>query len=163
LLDIAQKYEDQLKLLFANITFDERFMFLSGASYRDVYRVSDSTWGQHEFVSIYKNEIIGYFKYTINRDSYYANNLQIVNFTCKPNIIFSKDLKQCLTNIFEKYKFRKLSYCCFIGNPIEKSYDKMTIKHGGRIVGIEKEASRLLDGNFYDCKLYEILKKDYKK
>ena len=84
-------------------------------------------------------------------------------FRSKPNLIFAKDLKQFLTNIFEKFQFRKLSYCCFVGNPVEESYDKMTLRHGGKIVGIEKEHFKLMDGNYYDCKLYEILKKDYKR
>lgn len=163
MLDIAQKYEDQLKLLFANIAFDMRFMFMIGSSYRDVYKASDSTWTRHEFVSIHNGEIIGYLKYSINRDSNVAYGMQIVNFTYKHNIIFAKDLKTFLNDIFKKYQFRKLKYSCYVGNPIEKSYDKMTLKYGGKIVGIQKENDKLLDGNYYDCKLYEILRKDYKK
>lgn len=163
MLDIAQKYEDRLKLLFANIAFDKKFMFLTGSSYNDEYKASDSTWNRHEFVSIHNDNIIGYLKYSINRDTYSAHSMEIVNFTNKPNLIFAKDLKQFLTNIFEKFQFRKLSYCCFVGNPVEESYDKMTLRHGGKIVGIEKEHFKLMDGNYYDCKLYEILKKDYKR
>lgn len=163
MLDIAQKYENKLKILFANIVFDMQFKFFIGSSYRDEYKASDSTWNKHEFVSIYKDKIIGYLKYRIDRDSNVANGMQIINFTNKPNIIFAKDLKQFLIDIFEKYQFRKLRYACYVGNPIEESYDKMTLKHGGRIVGIQKENDKLLDGNYYDCKLYEILRKDFKK
>jgi hypothetical protein len=162
MLDIAIKYEDQLKLLFANIALDKNFMYLFSSSYRDVYKASESTWSKHEFVSIHKGKIIGYMKYDIDRDSNVAYSMQIVNFTNKPNLIFAKDLKQFLIDIFEKYQFRKLKYCCYKGNPIEKAYDKMTLKHGGQIVGIQEENDKLIDGNYYDLKLYEILKKDYK-
>ena len=48
-----------------------------------------------------------------------------------------------------------------IGNPIEKSYDKMINKYGGRIVGIYKEDVKLIDGEYYDKKLYEILASEY--
>lgn len=162
MLDVALKYEDQLKLLFASIALDKKYMFLFSQSYRDVYKASDTTWTKHEFASIHKDKIIGYLAYSIDRDSNVAYGMQIVNFTNKPNLIFGRDLKQFLTEIFEKYQFRKLKYCCYVGNPVEKTYDKMTLKHGGRIVGIQKENDKLLDGNYYDCKLYEILKTDYK-
>lgn len=46
------------------------------------------------------------------------------------------DLGQALQDIFEKFKFRKLTFCVVVGNPIEKSYDKMINKYNGRIIGI---------------------------
>ena len=48
-----------------------------------------------------------------------------------------------------------------IGNPIEKSYDKMVKKYGGRIIGTYKEDVKLIDGEYYDKKLYEILSSEY--
>ena len=160
MLDLANKYEENLQLLFANIAFDDKYKFLSGSSYRDKYKTSDSTWAKHEFVSIHNKEIIGYLSYSIDRDSNAAWGMQIVNFE-QPNIIFAKDLKKFLTDIFEKFKFRKLKFAVYVGNPIEKSYDKMCTKYGGRIVGIYKENDKLIDGNYYDCKMYEIMRVDY--
>ena len=68
-----------------------------------------------------------------------------------------------LIDIFEKYNFRKLSFYVVVGNPIEKSYDKMCERYGGRIVGVKRKNTRLIDGKYYDEKLYEILKEDYMK
>jgi hypothetical protein len=161
MLDIAGKYENQLKELFANITFDENFKFLFGSSYRDDYLSDKSTWNKHEFVSVYGNEVIGYLKYNIDRDANVAYGMQIVNFKSKSNIYFSRDLNKFLIDIFEKFHFRKLKFCCYVGNPIEKMYDKYIKKYGGRIVGIEKENNKLIDGKYYDLKLYEILLEDY--
>lgn len=160
MLDIAIKYEDQLQKLLANIAFDEKYKFAYSSSYRDAYKASTSTWSIHEFVSIHNNDILGYMRYSIDRDSMTANGMQIMSFS-KPNIIFSKDLKRFLTDIFDKFKFRKLTYSCFVSNPIESQYDKLTLKYGGRIIGIKKEEDRLMDGEYYDLKLYEILRKDY--
>jgi len=160
LLDIANKYEEKLQLLFANIAFDDKYKFLSGSSYRDKYKATDSTWSKHEFVSIHKEEIVGYLSYAIDRDSNTAWGMQIVNFK-RPNIIFAKDLKKFLTDIFDKFQFRKLKFAVYVGNPIEKSYDRMCKKHGGRIVGTYIENDKLIDGNFYDCKMYEIMRTDY--
>jgi hypothetical protein len=70
---------------------------------------------------------------------------------------------KCLDEIFTKFKFRKLKYSVFVGNPIENTYDRLTEKYGGRIIGISKQDDRLIDGDFYDLKSYEIFKDDYMK
>ncbi len=88
--------------------------------------------------------------------------LGVINFSDN-KIVFGMDLGQALNDIFEKYKFRKLKFSVFIGNPIEKSYDKMIEKYGGRIVGYYKEETRLIDGEYYDEKLYEITREEYLK
>ena len=162
MLDLAIKYESQLQELFCNIFFKDKYKFLYSSSYRDKYIAETSTWNKHEFVSVKDGKIIGYLKYCIDRDSNTAYGIQVVNFY-EPNVIFSKDLNQFLHEIFDKFKFRKLKFCCFVGNPIEKMYDKFIVKYGGRIVGIYKEDSKLIDGNYYDSKEYEILRKDYLK
>lgn len=156
MLDIAGKYEAKLQELFANICFDEKYMFMYGQRYRDKYKSAESTWDQHEFVSVdMSKEIIGYIRYSINREDNSVYGLQIINFSDN-KALFGKDLMECLDDVFMKFKFRKMTYCVFVGNPIEKSYDKLTIKFGGRIVGTYNKDSILLDGNCYDRKLYEI-------
>lgn len=74
---------------------------------------------------------------------------------------FGRDLGQALTDIFEKFRFNKLKFSVVIGNPIEKSYDRMIQRYGGRIVGIFRQDTRLIDGNLYDVKDYEILRSEY--
>jgi len=162
MLDIANKYEEKLQLLFANIAFDDKYKFLTGSSYRDKYKTSDSTWQKHEFVSIHNKEIMGYLQYSLDRVSNIAFGMQIVNFK-NPNIIFANDLKKFLTDIFEKFQFRKLKFAVYVGNPIEKSYDKICKKYGGRVVGTYKQDDKLIDGNYYDYKMYEIMRDDYLK
>jgi hypothetical protein len=50
-----------------------------------------------------------------------------------------------------------------IGNPIEKSYDKLIHKYGGRVVGTYKQHTKLIDNKLYDEKFYEIFRDDYIK
>lgn len=88
--------------------------------------------------------------------------MQIVNFV-DVNIIFSKDLLQFLTDIFEKFKIRKLKFSCYTDNPIEPKYEKMIKKFGGRVVGIQKKNDKLTDGDYHDLKMYELLRSDYLK
>lgn len=74
---------------------------------------------------------------------------------------FGMDLGQVLQDIFEKYNFRKLDFCVVVGNPIEKSYDKMVKKYNGRIVGTFKDDVKLIDNKYYDIKYYEVTKENY--
>lgn len=163
MLDIACKYELELQGLFCDIIFDKNYMFYTGSSYRMKYEADVNTWEQHEFVSLDKDKnILGYIAYNINRDSMVADGLRIVNFTNK-KAVFGRDVMIALDEIFTKFNFRKLCYCVFIGNPVEGTYDRLTEKYGGRIVGVQYKENKLLDGNYYDCKLYEIFRDDYLK
>jgi hypothetical protein len=131
-LDLAIKYEAKLQELFSRVAFDEKYMFFNGCSYRDKYKADESTWNKHEFVSLDKEEnVIGYIKYNIDRESSVASGLQIINFT-NNKIIFGKDVMQALEEVFTKFKFRKLKYAVYVGNPIEGTYDRLTKLYGGR-------------------------------
>src|SRR5690348_6237285 len=164
MLDFASKYEKELQLLFTNIAYDEKYMFYNNSSYRDIYESSKSTWDIHEFVSLDNNKnVIGYFKYKITRSTLSCSGFQIISFSNDNQIIFGRDFIKVMDDIFIKFNFRKITYTVVIGNPIEKTYDKLTEKYGGRIVGTYLKDSLLMDNNFYDCKVYELFKDDYVK
>ena len=160
MLEPAIKYKEQLEQLQYNIWFDDKYKYWNCSEYYDTLQVDTSTWDRHQFVSVINNKVIRYISYNISRGENMAYSLSIMNFSDN-KVVFGKDLGQALKDIFEKYKFRKLSFCVLIGNPIEKSYDKMIEKFGGRIVGIKKEDVKLIDGLYYDRKLYEILATEY--
>ena len=162
MLDIAINYADQAKHKFRSIWFNEHYKFWAGSNYFDDWNPIESTWVDHQFVSVRNGEIIGFIGYAIDRAAGdVVHDLNIINFETKPSVTFAVDLGRALTNIFEKFNFRKLSFYVVVGNPIEKSYDKICEKYGGRIVGVKRKNIRLIDGKYYDEKLYEILKEDY--
>ncbi len=161
MLDFAGKYEKELQLLFTNIAYDKKYMFYNNTSYRDNYESSKSTWDKHEFVSLDKdNKIIGYFKYSISRSTLSCSALQIINFSDN-QITFGRDFVRMMDDIFTKFNFRKITYGVVVGNPIEKTYDKLTRKYGGKIVGTYSKDSLLIDNNYYDYKVYELLRDNY--
>ena len=100
--------------------------------------------------------------YSIDRTSDSVEGFEAINFSDN-KLTFGKDLMQCLDEIFTKFNFRKLTYNVLVGNPIEKTYDKLTEKYGGEVVGVQKLHVKLIDGNYCDLKTYEIFKEAYLK
>lgn len=161
MLDTALKYTDQLKKLHINTWHNEKYKYYNYRSFWAMPKFEESTWDGHDFVSLNKNgEIIGAIGYSIIRPTESVCGLGILNFTDN-QLTFGRDVLQAIKDIFEKYNFRKLSCCVVIGNPIEKTYDRLIPRYGGRIVGIEKEETKLCDNKYYDVKRYEILREDY--
>ena len=163
MLDVAINHIDELKKKFNSIWFQEKYKFYNYDMYFNDMIVDDNTWNKHQFVSVNTDrEIIGYIAYQIDRQTLNVSKLAIINFTDN-KIVFSRDLKQVLTDIFEKFNFQKLSFSVVVGNSIDKSYDKMVAKYGGRIIGTAINETKLYDNEYYHVKYYEILKDEYSK
>ena len=163
LLQYAKIYENDLKNLFYKIAFDPNYMYALFTPWRNDFELPDSTYDYHSFVSLDSGKIIGFIAYNINRNTNSVYKLQIINFYNDRSYIFGKDTIICIKDIFEKFNFRKLSFDVIIGNAIERTYDKLVIKHGGKIVGIREKEIKLIDGKYYDIKEYEILAEHYFK
>lgn len=163
MLDIAIKHEYELSEKFQNTWFQDKYKFYNFDVYYEDIEIANSTWNKHEFVSLNKyGEIIGYIGYGVKRHTGYCDGLAAINFS-DDKITFGIDLARAIRDIFEKFNFNKLKFSVVIGNPVEKSYDKVIKRFNGRIVGIDKDETRLIDGKLYDVKRYEILRKDYLK
>ena len=161
MLDIAIKYKDKLQSKMRDIWFQDKYKFYNYTTYYSDYGVETETWQKHQFVSVDEaGNILGFIGYNVNRCTNNCNDLGIVNFGDN-KITFGRDLRKALNDIFEYFRFNKLSFCVVIGNPIEDTYDKMVTKYGGRIVGIDRQETKLIDGKYYDVKNYEILREDY--
>lgn len=160
MLEPAIKYKEQLEKLQYDTWFNDKYKYWHCDVYYDYINIDENTWNRHQFVSVVNETVIGYISYNISRSNNSVDCLSILNFSDN-KAAFGMDLGQALRDIFEKYKFRKLTFVVVVGNPIEKSYDKMIKKYGGRIVGIKKEDVKLVDGKYYDKKIYEILASEY--
>lgn len=160
MLQPAIKYQEQLQNLYYDIWFNDKYKYYNADVYYNDLQVDKDTWSRHQFVSVHKNTVIGYISYSICRQNNSITGLEIINFSDK-KAVFGRDVITALKDIFEKYNFRKIKFCVVIGNPIEKTYDKLIKKYGGRIVGVYKNETRLVDGKYYDEKHYEILATEY--
>lgn len=161
MLDHAAKYENELRLLLMDAGDDLRFQYAWNTSHRQLFELNKNTWDGRQFVSVRDGRVIGYLSYSIDRDSDVVYGVQIINFTLEPNITFSKDLAPFLRDVFMKYGHRKLRFTCIADNPIKPSYDRVCEKYGGRVVGVYRREERLLDGEYHDTVIYEILLDDF--
>lgn len=162
MLDTAIKHKTELQERFRYIWFNEKYSFWNCGNYHEEFEVAEDTWSKHQFVSLDSlGKIIGYIGYKIDRSNESAYALSIINFTDN-HAVFGLDAGNAIKDIFEKFHFRKISFTVLQGNPVESTYDKLVKRYRGRIVGIKKDSVRLIDGKYYNEKLYEIFEKDYR-
>ena len=160
MLEPAIKYKGQLEELSHDIWFNDRYKFWNNDVFYSQMSVDADSWNSHQFVSVKDGVVLGYISYNVTRAENSAHSLSVINFS-NNKVIFGRDLMRALNDIFVNYKFRKLSFNVIVGNPIEKAYDRLIKKYGGRIVGILKKDVKLIDGEIYDRKIYEIFAEDY--
>lgn len=162
MIDIAQLYADELTKKFHETWFKDHYKYFYCEPFYSEFEIMKDTWNRHQFVSLYDNdEICGYIEYSINRRTNNVYDLAAINFEGLKT--FGIDLGDVVVDIFEKYKFNKLNFSVIVGNPIEKSYDKLIEKYGGRVVGYFEKHVKLIDGKYYDEKHYEIMAENYFK
>lgn len=162
MLKLAIQYSDELNKLFVNVAHNDKYKFFNTTRHCDYdLNLAKDSWSHLEFVSVDKNNnVLGFLSARIDRHADSISSLRAINFH-DLNYTFSKDFHQFIRDLFEKFNFRKINFSVVVGNPAEKMYDKYINQYKGRVVGIYKEDVRLFDGNYYDFKLYEIMRSDY--
>lgn len=109
MLDLAIKYKEELQKKLVDTWFTEKYKFVHVSTYCEEEKIENDTWNKHQFVSIDKDgKVIGYIKYNISRSDNSCKGLCIYNFSDN-KITFGTDLSHALQDIFDKFKFRKLT------------------------------------------------------
>lgn len=164
MLDLAHKYEEEIRNRMYDTWYDEKYKFYYSSSYHTPYESpnsKDGDWCCREFVSLdSQHRIIGLISYEIVRDYDLVMNFGAINFSDN-KVTFGMDLAQVIDDIFCKFNMRKIEFNVVVGNPIEKSYDRLIKKYNGRIVGIRHKHCKLMDNKYYDDKIYELFREDY--
>ena len=163
MLQVINGYEQKVSQLMAKASLDMRYMyyFTQPGSYATEF--GNNTVYSRNFVSLSKNgDIIGYASYNVDVFAKSVSSLGIISFDIG-NIEFARDVRTMFIDIFEKYNLNRISWVCYLDNPVFKSYKKLCEKFGGRICGYEHQVSLLLDGKLHDSATFEILREDYLK
>ena len=80
MLDLAIKYQDQVISKFRDTWFKDKYKYFHNANFFEDCAIKDSTWNNHQFVSVRNGEVIGYIGYGIDRSWDLAHDLCIINF-----------------------------------------------------------------------------------
>lgn len=161
-LEIAQLYKD-------NVLGNEKYKYWNYDSYwTEPIKIDTSDWNKIQRVSLNaEGKVIGYFNANVDRASNSVSSMSILNFYLDSKnlpITFIRDLESFIDYLFLTLKFEKINFCVAIGNNAgERLYDHFIQKFGGKIVGIKRKEVKLVDGSYYDIKLYDILREEYKK
>ncbi|MCL1700775.1 hypothetical protein [Lysinibacillus sp. Bpr_S20] len=162
-LEFAVDHDHKLQALMRKAMLDEKYKYYFYSSYfRYDIDVPRDSWNHLQMVSVKGNEIVGLLGAYIDRETRNVTDLYAINFH-DINYTFSKDFRSFLTDLFDKFYFNKISFKVIKGNEAEKMYDKYIEKYNGRVVGYRKNEVMLLDGKYYDDKIYEITRNEYLK
>ena len=123
MLKPAQLYQTELNEKFIGIWYDPEYMYYTFSSGFSTLDFVDNNYNSHSFACLDKsNNIIGFISYDIHPATMSVDNLAILSFD-KGNIIFGRDLKQVIYDIFNKYHMNRLEFQCIAGNRSFESYD----------------------------------------
>lgn len=163
MIDVAQKYIPQLEELMVDTWYDDRYKFYHPSNRRVLFKLEDvDNARSFAIIDNGAHRVIGFVNYWFDMDTNSVCGLNIINFS-KQIVLFGRELGQIIDDIFCRFNFNRLEFFVIRGNPIEKSYDRLILKYGGRIIGTKTASVRLIDGMLYDEKLYEIMREDYIK
>ena len=159
MLKPAKNYSFELEYKLRDTWYDPQYTYYHSDTYRgDVSIDDDSRW---YFVSVNaEDHVIGFISCFVDRDVNQVRNVGAISFELG-NTTFAKDLIYLVDDIFNKYHFNRLEWCCISGNPVLPTYIRWCVKHGGEQVAHEHECVRTIDGVVRDSFTFEILAKNY--
>ena len=157
----ALLYAEQLKEKEIETMYDIRYQYYNGSIGSYLHTLADNNDNVHEFVSVdEENKVIGLITYQINHSALSCYNFGIMSFDLG-NIKFVRDIQQAINDIFYKYNFNRMDWCCFEDNPHIRGYRNFIKRVGGREIGYYKQSNRLMDGKLHNSVLFELTRDDY--
>ena len=165
-LKYTNGYEEDLTKEFQRIAYDPFYKYYwgSGAHPAQPYKADEQN-NCISMVSVDKHsgDLLGLLTYTVDEWIRAVTSIGAISFSKKPNVIFSRDIYKFLADIFVLRKLNKINWWVTVGNPIEKSYDKLAKRYGGRIVGTFDADVLTYDGQLLPKKYYEITRESFEK
>lgn len=163
MLMLAIQRADQLQDRYQAALLDDKYRFYWQGSVRSYFiplDQDDSRKLQYVSVGAYGN-VLGLFECNLNRDTMTAYNVTAMRFTPTYEPEFAADMYRFVVDLlFKQYGINRVVFNVIVGNPVERLYDRICEKFGGRIIGTFTQEARLQDGGLYDVKYYEMLRDD---
>lgn len=161
MIEVANKYKEELKLKFFDTWNVDKYKYWQVNGYnKGCPEFPENDYNESHFAITNNGEIIGHVLYYINRQTRCVYGVEAVNFSDN-KILFGLSLLKILRDVFEVHNMNKINFNVVVGNPIEKSYNSLVEKYGGKIVGVWSDEVILPNGELRDLKSYEITIRDY--
>lgn len=161
----AKLYEEEIRTKLYEVWYDEKYQYyFCDSTRRDFVLDNNSDRYITRAFAVLGNsdELIGLISYCVDIEMEVVQCFGAINFS-DDKFTFGKAIYQTIYDCFVKYKINVLEWNVVCGNPIERNYDRLCKKFGGRVIGIRKRRYRALTGEVHDDKSYEILREDFLK
>lgn len=160
MLDIAKKHEKEFQEKYIETWYDLQYQYYRDSSGDRIPQLADNCYDRRDFVSLNDDgEVIGFISYFFNDVNSTASQFGIISFDIG-NREFAKDVLQVIADIFFKFHLDRIEFWCFDDNPATNGYRAFIKRFGGREVGHLRRSCKLMDGNFHDSVIFEILRED---
>ena len=159
----AKLFEGQIKHKMWETWYDEKYQYYYGGSWRNDFSLADNPgdYQRRAFAVLNdKDELIGCIRYSVDSEMRIAQYFGAINFS-NDKVTFGRAICQVIDDCFLKFGMEVVEWCVICGNPVERSYDRMCKRLGGRIIGTRHKRAKDMAGNARNDKLYEILREDY--
>jgi len=157
MLQPAKMYEKELQELKLKTFFNPKYKWCY-LGYNMEIPIYNSRWEYIQMVSVIENKVIGFLEASMDRPEGFVSKIFMVNFTEDKR--FFIDIKNFLEYLIYEVEVLKIDFSVIVGNPIEKKYDHLIKKFGGKIIGTMK-GNVLIGSKYYDQKLYEFINDYY--
>lgn len=165
MLDYAYFHQGELQECVRKAVTDKNlyFYFMCPAKFFSI-PIERDDWDSIQLVSVKPDgELVGFMAAYADHRNNLIYNMDFINFSGRPNPIFSRDAKLFFDELFLVRKFRKVMFNAISDNPAVEMYRKFIKKFGGREIGIMKENRLLTDGKYYDEIIFELYREVYIK
>jgi hypothetical protein len=153
MIEAADKYAGELEILEKKTQENPDMMFY----YTNPGTFSKRTY--YRLVSTRQGTVIGFIEYSLHEETGTVLSITLAHITGAHGYIFGKDALNFLAFLMGRY--RKIRASVIVGNPVEKTYDRLARRYGWRVVGIY-EKDTLSDDGYHDVKEYEYINRAYK-
>lgn len=158
----ARLYQDEIRKEFYKIWYDPKYQYYFGGEGRWDFQVGNNEY-HYDFASVDKDgNLLGYISYSFDHTIRLANCFGAINFS-EDKITFGRDLRTVINDLFMKFNAETLEFNVIIGNPAERSYDRIIKRIGGKVLCIRHARAKDLAGHNLDDKVYEVTREDYLK
>ncbi|MDA3856231.1 MAG: GNAT family protein [Candidatus Woesearchaeota archaeon] len=154
---------DQVNNYLIDLNNEERLLHYFIGGRLDLETMPNSSeWSKMDRISKIDDRVIGYITVNIDRNSMRGDCFAFLSITERLNPILVSDTLKLIDDLFNHYGINKIEFNCSAKNPALKGYRTFIKRYGGREIGYGREVFKLMNGQYVDEVLFEVLSSEWK-